>query len=62
MENQILRDKNGNRIGEIKTEGSYIVIRDKNGNKLGHYDAKSNTTRDKNGNKVGSGNLLTSLL
>ena len=62
MSSQVLRDRNGNKIGEIKEEGSVLVIRDKNGNKKGSYDPKTNTTRDKNGNKVGTGNLLTTLL
>ena len=58
--NQVLRDRLGNRIGEIKEEGSRLVIRDRIGNLLGYFDGKY--TRDRIGNIVGIGNLLTTLL
>jgi len=62
MAGQILRDRNNIKIGEIKEEGSFLVIRDKSGIKKGSYDPKTNITRDKNNIKVGTGNLLTTLL
>lgn len=58
----ILKDKNGNKIAEIKSQGGRLVIVDRGGNKLGSYDPNTNTTYDKSGNKYGSGNLLTSLI
>lgn len=63
MNNQILRDAYGNKIGEIETRSDGTqVIRDKYGNKLGEYDPRGNVTRDKYGNRVAGGNMLTSLL
>ncbi|MEO8664386.1 MAG: hypothetical protein ABI462_02725 [Ignavibacteria bacterium] len=62
MLSQVLKDKYGNKIGEIKQEGNYLILKDKYGNKIGTYDSKTNTTKDKNGNKVGTGNLLVTLL
>jgi hypothetical protein len=59
---EVLRDKYGNRIGEIQTSGAKQILRDKHGNRLGEYDANTNRTRDKYGNPVGSGNLLLTLL
>lgn len=58
--NQVLKDKNGYRIGEIKTESNREVIYDKNGYRLGYFDGKY--TYDKNGYRIGEGNLLTTLL
>ena len=57
---QVLKDKIGNKIGEIKEERGRQVIFDKIGNRLGYYDGKY--TYDKIGNRIGSGNLLTTLL
>ena len=58
--NQVLKDKYGNRIGEIKTENNREVIYDKYSNRLGYFDGKY--TYDKYGNRIGEGNLLTTLL
>lgn len=58
--NQILRDKQGRKIGEIQDQGARQIIRDAQGRKLGEYDGR--VTRDAQGRKVGDGNLLTSLL
>ena len=58
----VLKDKNGNRIGEIRDSNGRQVIGDKNGNRCGEYDPKTDTTKDKNGNRVGTGNLLATLL
>lgn len=57
---QILRDRLGNKIGEIKDEGNKQFIFDKLGNRLGYFDGKY--TYDRLGNKIGQGNLLTTLL
>ncbi len=62
MANQVLRDKNGSKIGEIQETNGKFIIRDAREEKKGEYDPKSNTTRDERGTKVGTGNLLTSLL
>jgi hypothetical protein len=59
---EVLRDRFGNRIGEIQTRGSKQILRDKVSNRLGEYDARSNRTTDKCGNLVGTGNLLIRLL
>ena len=60
---QVLKDRNGNRIGSIETrsDGTQIV-KDKNGNRRGEYNPKNNTTKDKNGNVYGKGNLLSALI
>lgn len=62
MATQVLKDKLGNKIGEIRDSGTIQTIYDKLGNKLGEYRTKPNTTHDKLGNKIGSGNLLTTFL
>jgi hypothetical protein len=62
MANQVLRDRNGVKIGEIQEVGEKLIIRNASGIKKGEYDSKTNTTRNENGMKVGTGNLLTSLL
>lgn len=63
MAKEVLRDQNGNRIGEIETASDgKQVIRDKNGNRLGEYNPHDNVTRDKNGNRAGTGNLLARFL
>jgi len=63
MADQVLKDRNGNRIGsiEIRSDGTQIG-KDKNGNRRGEYDPKRNVTKDKNGNRVGEGNLLSVLI
>jgi len=53
-----LKDKHGNKIGEIREMSGRQMIYDKHGNKLGGFD-RNERHRDKHGNKVGSGNLLT---
>ncbi len=58
--NQILRDKQGRKIGEIQDQGTRQIIRDAQGRKLGEYDGR--VTRDAQGRKIGDGNLLTTLL
>lgn len=58
--NQILKDRYGVKIGEIKDEGNRQTIYDKYGVRLGYYDGRY--TYDKYGVKVGEGNLLALLL
>jgi hypothetical protein len=41
---EVLQDRSGNRIGEIRTLGPKQILRDKVGNRLGEYDARSNLT------------------
>ena len=62
MENQVLKDSRGNKIGEIQEVSGKLIIKDARGNRKGEFDPKTNTTKDERGNKVGTGNLLTSLL
>lgn len=62
MSNQTLRDRNGIKIGEIKSSNGKLVLYDKSGIKLGSYDPQNDITRDSNGIKIGTGNLLTTLL
>lgn len=57
---QVLRDRYGAKLGEIKDEGNRQTIYDKYGAKLGYYDGRY--TYDKYGSKVGEGNLLAMLL
>ena len=59
---QILRDKYGVVLGEIRIDCSKQTLWDRHFNRLGEYDAGTNRTVDKYGNPVGSGNLLTTLL
>jgi hypothetical protein len=59
----ILKDKNGRRIGEIKDQGSnWQVAVNANGNKLGEYNCRTNETCDKYGRRIGTGNLLAGLI
>lgn len=60
MANQVLRDRYGSKIGEIRTNGSREEIYDKYGSKLGYFDGRY--TYDRYGSKIGQGNLLTTLL
>ena len=62
MANEMLRDRNGNIIGQIEINGHKRILRDKVGNKLGEYDPRDNKTRDKYSNVVGTGDLLLTLL
>lgn len=58
--NQVLRDRNGRKIGEIVENGNKKIIKDAFGHKLGEFDGK--VTRDDHNRLVGTGDLLTSLL
>lgn len=60
---QILSDRNGRKIGEIRTDSSgRQIASDASGRKVGEYDPRSNVTQDANGRKMGQGNLLASLI
>lgn len=60
---QVLRDRNGRRLGEIKeVGGGKLEIRDSNGRRCGTYDPREDRTRDSQGRPIGSGNLLATLL
>lgn len=58
--NQILKDRHGSTIGQIKTEGKNEAIYDRHGSKLGYFDGRN--TFDRHGRRIGEGNLLTTLL
>ena len=60
--NEILRDRHGEKIGEIQMNGSKSTLRDKYGNPLGSYNSHDDFTRDLYGNPIGRGNLLVTLL
>jgi hypothetical protein len=63
MNEQVLRDNKGNRLGVIQTQSDgKMVARDARGNRLGEYDPKQNVTRDDRGNRVGTGDFLSSLI
>lgn len=53
---EILKDRYGHKIGEIRTNGSRQEIYDAYGHKLGYYDGRY--TYDAYGHKIGEGNLL----
>ena len=57
---QVIRNRKGQKVGEVRQIGTRQVVRDSKGKKLGDYDGRN--TRDSKGRKVGQGNLLTSLL
>lgn len=57
---QVLRDRNGRKIGEIIENGKKKIIKNAFGHKLGEFDGK--VTRDECGRLVGTSDLLTSLL
>lgn len=57
---QVLKDRTGHKLGEIRDEGNRQVIYDRTGHKLGYFDGKA--TFDRTGHKIGQGNLLTTLL
>lgn len=59
---EMLRDRYGEKLGELVFEGSRTTLRDRYGYKLGSYDSDINLTRDTYGNLVSKGDLLTSLL
>ena len=62
IDNEILRDNHGEKIGEIQMNGSKYTLRDKHDNPLGSYDSHDDFTRDLYGNPIGRGNLLVTLL
>ena len=62
QDTEVLRDRCGVKIGEIRITGSRHALYDFNGHFLGRYDAQSNCTYDEYGRTVGRGNLLTTLL
>ena len=59
---QILRDKYGVVLGEIRIDGTKQTLFDRHFNRLGEYDSRTNRTVDKYGNPIGQGNLLVTLL
>ena len=57
---QVLKDRYGVKLGEIRPEGNRETLYDKYGVRLGYYDGRC--TYDKYGRKLGEGNLLATLL
>ncbi len=57
---QVLKDRYGRKIGEIKDRGSKQEIYNELGRKCGYFDGRY--TFDELGRKVGEGNLLVTLL
>ncbi len=63
MNRQELKDRFGNRIGEIKEDSNgNQTLYDRMSNRLGEYRKDRNVTLDRLGNRVGDGNQLTRLL
>ena len=60
--NEVLRDKYGNRLGEVVTRGSKSTVRDLYGTLLGSYDTHDNWTRDRYGNFRRQGEFARHLL
>lgn len=60
--NEILRDRYGYKIGEIRDEGTKRILLDRYGYMLGRYEAGLDMTFDRYGNMVGRGDLLVTLL
>jgi hypothetical protein len=60
--NEALRDRHGNKLGEVVIRGSISPLHDKHGDRLGQYDTHDGFTRDKYGNIFGRGDLLAALL
>jgi hypothetical protein len=60
--NEILRDRHGNKLGEVVIRGSISTLHDKHGDRVGQYDTHDGFTRDKYGNVIGGGDLLVTLL
>ena len=60
MANQVLKDRYGHKIGEIRVSGSRQEIYDEYGHRLGYFDGRY--TFDKYGHRIGEGNLLTTLI
>jgi hypothetical protein len=63
MDEEIVRDTAGKRIGTIETltDGT-VLARDAQGNKVGEYDPRTDVTRNAARRKVGVGNHLLWLI
>ncbi len=63
MASQMLRDRQGRRIGEIevRSNGSMIGF-DSRGMRVGEYNPRTNSTTDETGMRIGEGNLLSFLI
>jgi hypothetical protein len=59
---QILRDRGGKRLGEIRERDGILEIFSYSGRRMGSYDPRTNVTKDYSGKTIGAGNLLTTLL
>ena len=63
MAKEVLKDRLGNRIGDVETSSDGTqILHDRLGNRLGEYSPRDNVTRDKLGNRIGTGNLIITLL
>mgnify|MGYP001413854287 CR=1 FL=1 len=60
---QVIKDKTGRRLGEIRETGpNKLTIYDATNRRKGEYDKTSDTTYDASNRRVGKGNLLATLL
>ena len=57
---EVLKDRYGAKVGEIRKNGSELVVYDRYGAKLGYY--RDGKTYDKYGAVYGYGNWLAALL
>lgn len=62
MSTNILKDRFGYKIGEIKDKGDILILNDRHGRKMGEFRKSANATFDRNGYRIGQGNLLATLL
>jgi hypothetical protein len=59
---QVIRDRNSNRVGCIVDNGHQLVARDRFSNVVGYYHKQSDTTRDRSSNRLCQGNVLAALI
>ena len=60
---QTLRNKKGEVIGSLQTQGKYTYLYDRKGKRLGFYDEKLDNTYDARGKLIGAkSNILVTLL
>ncbi len=56
-----VREKNFNKLGEIREEGEKLVAYDRHFSRMGYWQKRDDTTYDRTHRKIGKGNLLIDL-
>lgn len=59
---QVLRDRAGRRLGDIRPIGGMLVAYGRSGERLGYYNPQVNVTYGVHGRRVGIGNFLAGLI